>query len=523
MTNVDFAKTLGINEKEVFYYSPQIAKVENVKGKKNGKLVLVTAMTSNKTGIGKTTVSIGLADALSMLGESTLLALREPSMGPVFGIKGGATGGGKSLIVPSDEINLHFTGDFYAIAQANNLLSSIIDNHIFQGNELRINPQKIFFKRCLDLNDRCLREISYCIKGKEVKTGFNITAASEVMAILCLSETLKDLKNNLGNILVAENEAGEPIFAKDLNVQEAMTILLQSAFRPNVVQTLEGTAALVHLGPFANIAHGCNSVVATKFALSHADYCITESGFGSDLGAEKFIDIKSRVMNKFPDVVVLVIVVKVIKEHGSGNLQVGFENVKRHIENLQNVFKANVVVAINKHSDDTEDDLECLKNWCQNLGVTTEVSQGYEKGGKGCLNLAESVVKQAKKGNKMQFCYDLSDSIKEKIEKIAVKVYGAGRVSFSREAEEKIQKATEWGFGNFFVNIAKTQFSFSDDKNLLGAPKGFEFKITDIEIRSGAKTIVAIAGNMLLMPGLAKNSNYLDMHIDENGNVSGIV
>ena len=488
----------------------------------SGKLILVSAMTSNKFGIGKTTISIGLADALNKMGKKTVLALREPSMGPVFGIKGGATGGGMARVEPSDEINLHFMGDFHAIAQANNLLSSIIDNHIFQGNELCIDTQNIFHKRCLDINDRSLREIEYEINGQKIKTGFNITAASEIMAILCLSQNLEDLKQRLGNILVALNQSGDPIYAKDLKAENAMTILLKDAIKPNLVQTLEGTPALIHLGPFANIAHGCNSIVATKTALSMGDYCVTEAGFGSDLGAEKFLDIKCNLLSKHPDCVVLVVVVKVTKEHGNGNLIKGFENIKKHIHNIKNVFGLNLVVAINRHNDDSEEDLKTLFSLCANEGVDVCEANAFSLGGAGCKVLAKKVASIAENKNNFKPIYNLSDGIKQKIEKIATKVYGAKNVEYTAIAIEKIKLAEKLNMENFFVNIAKTQFSFSDDKNKLGAPPDFTFTITDIEIRSGAKMVVAIAGSMLLMPGLGKNSNYLNMDIDSNGNILGL-
>ncbi len=489
---------------------------------KVGKLVLVSAMTSNKFGIGKTTISIGLADALNHIGHNTVLALREPSMGPVFGIKGGATGGGKSCVEPSNEINLHFTGDFHAIAQANNLLSSVIDNHIFQGNELNIDTNKIFHKRCLDVNDRSLREIEYSINGEKIKTGFNITAASEVMAILSLSQNLNELKENLGKILVALDKSGNPIYAKDLKVQDAMTILLKDAIKPNLVETNEKTKAIIHLGPFANISHGCNSIVATKTALSMGEFCVTEAGFGSDLGAEKFLNIKSRLMEKIPDCVVLVVVVKVTKEHGNGDLTFGFENIKKHIQNLRDVFGLNVVVAINKHSDDSIDDLNNLYKLCKEIGVETCFANPFNEGGKGCVELAQKVVELSNEENHFKFTYDLNDSIKTKIEKIAKNIYGAKAVEYSKLANDKIELANRLNMNEFFVNIAKTQFSFSDDKNNLGAPKDFVFHVNDIELRSGAKMIVAIAGNMLLMPGLGKNSNYLNMKIDDNGTIEGL-
>lgn len=514
------AEKFNIPRKNLSFYGDYMAKVENSKGKKNGKLVLVTAMTSNKFGVGKTTLSIGLADAMNLQGRNTLLALREPSMGPVFGVKGGATGGGKASLSPSDEINLHFTGDFHAIAQANNLLSSIIDNHIFQGNTLGIDTEKIYFKRCLDVNDRSLREITYKIGKNTVTTGFNITAASEVMAILCLSEDIKDLKKNLGNILVAQNIDGKPVYAKDLNAEESMAVLLKDAFKPNLVQTIEGNLALVHLGPFANIAHGCNSIVATKYALTHADYCVTEAGFGSDLGGEKFLDITDRVLKKTPDAVVLIVTIGVMKEQGS--FEKGLENVERHIYNLKDVFKANLVVAINKHKGDTAEEITRLVKFCEEKGVEVSVCEAFDKGGKGCLDLANKVSELCDKKSQIQFTYSLKDSIKDKIEAVATKIYGAKSVEYSQLAQSKIDYAESLGLKDFYVNIAKTQFSFSDDKNLLGAPRDFVFKVTDLEIRSGAKMIVAICGNMLLMPGLAKVSNYNNIKIDKKGKIEGI-
>jgi len=514
------AEKFNISKKDLSFYGDYMAKVENSKGKKNGKLVLVTAMTSNKFGVGKTTLSIGLADAMNLQGKNALLALREPSMGPVFGVKGGATGGGKASLTPSDEINLHFTGDFHAIAQANNLLSSIIDNHIFQGNTLSIDIEKIYFKRCLDVNDRSLREITYKIGKNTIKTGFNITAASEIMAILCLSEDIKDLKRNLGNILVAQSTEGKPIYARDLNAEESMAVLLKDAFKPNLVQTLEGNLALVHLGPFANIAHGCNSIVATRYALTHADYCVTEAGFGSDLGGEKFLDITDRVLKKTPDAVVLVVTIGVMKEQGS--FEMGLDNVARHIHNLKDVFKANLVVAVNKHKNDSAEEIRRIVDFCKEQSVEVSVCEAFDKGGKGCLDLSEKVVALCNRKSQIQFTYKLDASIKDKIEAIATKIYGAKSVEYSDLAQTKIEYAESLGLKDFYMNIAKTQFSFSDDKNLLGAPSDFVFKVTDIEIRSGAKMIVAICGNMLLMPGLAKVSNYNNIKIDKRGKVEGI-
>lgn len=523
MKNItNLAKKIGFMPKEITPLGNQIAKVAPSCRDNHAKLILVTAQTSNKFGIGKTTVSIGLADALSKLKKNCMLALREPSMGPVFGVKGGAIGGGKTTIEPQNEINLHFTGDFHAIAQANNLLSSIIDNHIYFGNELSIDTNHILHKRCLDINDRSLREIEYEIRGKKIKAGFNITAASEVMAICCLARDLDDLKTRLGSILIAFSTSGKPIFAKDLHAEDAMTAILVDAMKPNLVATANGTPALVHLGPFANIAHGCNSIVATQTALSKADYVVTEAGFGSDLGAEKFLDIKCRELGRTPDAVVLVVVADTTKQHGNGDLAKGFENIKRHIHNIKDVFGLNLVIAVNKHKSDSADDIELLKKLCENENVKAIVSDGFLNGAKGCSDLASEVLSACKKTKKCHFAYELNDSIKDKIKKIAQKIYSAKDVQFSHAAETKIALAEKLNFSSHYVNIAKTQFSFTDDKNLLGAPTNHTLKITDIELRCGAKMIVAIAGNMLLMPGLARESAYLEIKVDKNGNITGI-
>ena len=443
-------------------------------------------------------------------------------MGPVFGVKGGATGGGKSEIIPSNEINLHFTGDFHAIAQANNLLSSIIDNHIYFGNDLKIDTSSIFHKRCLDINDRSLRGIEYHVRYNKISTGFNITAASEVMAIACLSSNMSELKKNLGNILVAKTVKGQPVFARDLNAAEPMAALLADAMKPNLVQTKEGTPALVHFGPFANIAHGCNSIIATQTALSHADYCVTEAGFGSDLGAQKFIDIKSRIMNRTPDAAILVVVVGTTKEHGNGDLEKGFENVKRHIHNIKELYNLPLVVAINRHKEDTKEDLSLLAKLCEAEDTKVVMAEGFVKGGEGCTDLAKEVIKLCKQKTECHYSYNIDDPIKKKIIDCAKNVYGAGKVEFTKEALNKIAYAKKLSFSKFFINIAKTQFSFTDSKINLGAPKNHTFHITDIEIRSGAKMIVAIAGDMVLMPGLAKRSAYNDIFVDENNNIQGI-
>lgn len=520
ITNI--AKKLGFTSEEVSPFGTQIAKVAPKNELHKSKLILVTAQTSNEFGIGKTTISIGLADALFAAGNNCMLALREPSMGPVFGVKGGATGGGKTTIEPQNAINLHFTGDFHAITQANNLLSSIIDNHIYFGNKLSIDAKRILHKRCLDINDRSLRELEYKIRGKKIKTGFNITAASEVMAICCLARNLNDLKTRLGNILVAFSTSGKPIFAKDLHAEDAMTAILVDAMKPNLVTTANGTPALVHFGPFANIAHGCNSIISTQTALSIADYIVTEAGFGSDLGAEKFLDIKCRELGRTPDAVVLVVVVDTTKQHGNGDLAKGFENIKRHIRNIKDEFGLNLVIAINKHKSDSANDIALLKKLCENENVKAIVSDGFLNGAKGCSDLASEVLSACKKTKKCHFAYELNDSIKDKIEKIAQKIYGAKDVQFSHAAETKIVLAEKLNFSSHYVNIAKTQFSFTDNKNVLGAPTDHTLKITDIEIRNGAKMIVAIAGDMVLMPGLARESAYLEIKVDKNGNITGI-
>lgn len=514
------AKKASFKESDIFCYGNYIAKVNPKFNKKQGKLVLVTAMTSNKTGIGKTTISIGLADALNMLGKKAMLALREPSLGPVFGIKGGATGGGKASIEPENEINLHFTGDFHAVTEATNLLASIVDNHIYQGNALDLDTDKILVRRCLDVNDRSLREIVYSIKGKKVKTGFDITSASEIMTIMCLSKNLSDLKDRLGKIMVGRNFKNQPVFAKDLKAEDALAILLKDALKPNLVQTLSGTPALVHMGPFANIAHGCNSVIATSLALAHSDFAITEAGFGTDLGGEKFCDITSRVLGKSPDGCVLVVTISAIKEQGQGDIAKGFENVKKHISNMRDVFGLPVVVALNKHKDDKMQELGQVEKCLKEENISYAISTPFEKGGNGCKDLAVLVEKIC--SQKKNFCYvwDWKDDIKTRVEKIATKIYGAKTVKFSSKAKKKLEEAEK--YLDYFVNIAKTQTSLSDNKNLLGAPKDFDLHISDLQIRHGAKMINFIAGDIFLMPGLGKISNYQKMKIDKNGKISGL-
>jgi len=525
------AKKLGLKSNQIECYGNSVAKVnyETIKMGKKGKLILVTAINPTPAGEGKTTVSIGLADALcNCLNKKTCLALREPSLGPVFGIKGGATGGGYSQVAPMEEINLHFTGDMHAITSSNNLLSAIIDNHIHQGNKLDI--VKVYHKRCLDLNDRALKSVTLANDRKDF---FTITSASEVMAILAVSRDLKDLKKRLGNILVGENSKGEYIFARDLKAENAMTILLKNAIKPNLVQTLEGTPALIHCGPFANIAHGCNSVVATNAALSLADYVVTEAGFGADLGAEKFLDFKCQMNGLNPDVIVLVATIRALKMHGGESkdklkrknlnaLQVGFGNLERHINNIKNVYKANVVVAINKFDTDTDDEINKLKEMINSCDVESYITEGFMKGGKGCKSLAKAVINKCKTESNVDFVYSLEDDIKTKIKKVVTKIYGADNVEYTTTAFEKIKQIESSNFKNLPIIIAKTQYSFSDKKELIGAPSNFNVKITDVEIKSGAGFIVIIAGNMLLMPGLAEKSAYLGMKIDEHGAIDGL-
>ncbi len=527
------ARKLSLCKRDLFSYGNYIAKIKNLKkGKKNAKLILVTAINPTSAGNGKTTVSIGLADALSLKGKKVCLSLREPSLGPVFGIKGGATGGGKSQILPMEEINLHFTGDFHAITSANNLLSSLIDNHIFQGNELGI--KEVVFKRCLDLNDRALREVTVSKSNNATprEDEFTITAASEIMAILSLAKDLQDLKIRLGNILVGYNKKGAPVFAKDLNAENAMAILLKDAIYPNLVQTIGKTPAVVHCGPFANIAHGCSSLIATNFALSNSDFAITEAGFGSDLGAEKFFNIVCREGSLKPSVSVLVVTIPALKLHGGADkkllkdenlkaVELGLENLRAHINILKN-FNVPVVVTLNKYVSDTEKEIEIVKNFAKNEMVGFAICDVWSKGGKGAFELADEVVKQSKINSKLTYSYDLSDSVKTKIKKLAKQVYGTTKVVYSKEAEKSLKEIKKLGFDNLPICVAKTQYSLSDNQKLLGAPKDFELTVRNIEIRSGAGFLVVLLGNMLLMPGLSKNPAAVNMTIDESGKIEGL-
>jgi formate--tetrahydrofolate ligase len=530
------AEQLGIEEDNLIAYGKFKAKVDMpITPKKDSKLVLVTAINPTSAGIGKTTVSIGLADAMKMSGDSVCLALREPSLGPVFGIKGGATGGGQSQIAPMADINLHFNGDFHAITSANNLLCSVIDNHIFQGNQLDIDTDKIMFHRCLDVNDRALREVLVGnTKGETPrKDNFSITAASEIMAIMCLSTDIAELKRRLGNILVAFSKSNNPIFCRDLKCQDAMAILLKDTLMPNLVQTLAGTPALVHLGPFANIAHGCNSITATKLSMSLADYTITEAGFGADLGAEKFLDIKCRVGDLSPNAVVLVATIPAIKLHGGidkekiyeenvDGIKAGIHNLLKHVDIIQNVYGLPLVVTINKFKTDTQAEINVIEDALNWLKIPYAINDAWGQGGKGCMELAKLVKDACNTPSTLHYSYDLNEPVIKKIENISKNVYGASGVKLSDTAINKIQQIESLGMENFPVVIAKTQYSLSDDPKLIGAPENFEITIRDIEIRSGAEFIVALAGNMMLMPGLGKTPASEKMTISDLGKIDGL-
>ena len=534
------ADKLNIPDEYVEEYGKYKAKIsnkiyENVKNKPNGKLILVTAINPTPAGEGKTTTSIAIADGFSKIGKKAMLALREPSLGPVFGMKGGATGGGYSQIAPMDEINLHFTGDLHAITSANNLLSSMIDNHIYFGNELDI--KKVTWKRCMDLNDRQLRKIETGLSGEKriVKRtdGFDITAASEIMAIVCLAENIVDLKKKLGNIIVGYNSKEEPIYAHDLKAEGAMATLLKDAIKPNLVQTLEHTPAFVHGGPFANIAHGCNSVISTRTALKLADYVITEAGFGADLGAEKFLDIKCRKAGIKPDAVVIVATIRALKYHGGQEkekleeediekLKNGMKNLYKHIENIKEKYGLNVIVGINKFNTDTEKEISFLVKQLENKGIQTSIVEAWEKGGKGAIDIAEKLTKLVEIPEKFKYIYELNDSVETKIEKISKEIYGADGVEFSNESIKSIKKIEELGYGNLPVCIAKTQYSLSDEPTNLECNEPFTIKIREINLKAGAGFIVAIAGNIMTMPGLPKIPAAEKIDIDENENIIGL-
>ena len=537
----EIAKKAGINEDYLEQYGKYKAKIDLAlmdKAEKNGKLILVTAITPTPAGEGKTTTTIGLADGMSKIGEKVCVALREPSLGPVFGIKGGAAGGGYAQVVPMEDINLHFTGDFHAIGAANNLLAAMLDNHIHQGNALGIDVRKITWKRCVDMNDRQLRYVTDGLGGKvngvPREDGFDITVASEIMAVLCLSKDIDDLKDRLSKIIIGYTYDDKPVTCGQLKAQGAMTALLKDAIKPNLVQTLEGTPALVHGGPFANIAHGCNSVTATKMAMSLADYAITEAGFGADLGAEKFLDIKCRMAGLTPSAVVMVATVRALKMHGGlaktelGNenleaLEKGIPNLLRHVSNIKNVYKLPCVVAVNRFPTDTDAEIEFIIAKCKELGVNVVLSDVWAKGGEGGVELAKEVVRlcNEEKGD-FTFSYESEATIEEKIDAIVRKVYGGDGVIFTPNAKKQIATLTELGFGGCPVCMAKTQYSFSDDATKLGAPEGFKVTVRNIKISAGAGFIVALTGDIMTMPGLPKVPAAERIDVDNNGVITGL-
>lgn len=533
----NIAKKLGLKPRELVLYGDLKAKINKKPNpREDSKLVLVTAINPTSAGIGKTTVSIGIADALNHMGDSVCLALREPSLGPVFGVKGGATGGGRSQVVPMADINLHFNGDFHAITSANNLLCAMIDNHIFQGNELGIDPNKILFHRCLDLNDRALRSVTVGQTKKETprEDNFTITAASEIMAIMCLSKDINDLKHRLGNIIVALNKKGKPVYAKDLHISDAMAILLKDAMQPNLVQTLEGTPAIVHLGPFANIAHGCNSIIATKLSMSLAKYTITEAGFGADLGAEKFLDLKCRVASLKPNCVCLVATIQALKLHGGADkndlkqenmeaLKIGIGNLIRHIDIIKNVYKLPLVVTLNKYITDSKNEVEFVIKTLDNMKVSYAINDAWALGGTGAIDLANKVKEMCEKDNShFSYSYDLNDSVEKKINDICTRVYGANKAVLTPKAKESLEVINKLKLDKLPIIIAKTQYSLSDNPKLIGAPIDFDITIRDIEIRGGAEFLVALAGDMMLMPGLNKIPAGVNMKITKSGKISGL-
>ena len=536
----EIANSIGIDEEDIEQYGKYKCKIsekvfEKNKNQDNGKLILVTAMSPTPLGEGKTTISIAIADGLKKINKKAILALREPSLGPVFGIKGGATGGGKVQIAPMEDINLHFTGDIHAMTAANNLLSSLIDNHIYFGNELGF--EKVVWKRCLDLNDRQLRVVDTGLSGEKKivprQDKFDITVASEIMAIVCLAKDMKDLKERLGNILIGYNKQGEPIYSRQLNAQGAMAVLLKDAIKPNLVQTLEHTPAIVHGGPFANIAHGCNSIIATKLALKLADYVVTEAGFGADLGAEKFLDIKCRKADLRPDAVVLVATIKAIKYHGGVEkekiqeenmigLEKGMSNLYRHIDNLKNKYGLNVIVALNRYTQDTDKEIKFVEEKLREKDIELSLVEGWAKGGEGAIDIAKKLVELTKQKENFNYIYELEESIKAKIQKVATKIYGANDVKYADEAEKEIEKIEKMGYRDLPVCIAKTQYSFSDDSKNLGCEKNYDIHVRNVELKAGAGFIVVLAGEIMTMPGLPKIPAAESINIDENGQIVGI-
>lgn len=537
----DIAAKIGVGEEDLEYYGNYKAKVSldllhRNEGKEDGKLILVTAINPTKAGEGKSTTTVGLGDALNRLGKKTMIALREPSLGPVFGLKGGAAGGGYAQVVPMEDINLHFTGDMHAITTANNLISACLDNHIHQGNELDIDIENITWKRCLDMNDRTLRHITIGqgpkANGVERVDGFNITVASEVMAVLCLSTSLMDLKERLGNMLVAFNSKKEPIYVKDLGIEGALAMVMKDAIKPNMVQTLEHNPVLIHGGPFANIAHGCNSILATRTCLKLADYTVTEAGFGADLGAEKFLDIKCRFGGLKPNAVVIVATIRALKQHGNvayedlkdENVEAmltGCENLAKHIDTVKQ-FGLPYIVAINEFASDTPAEVEALQNWCKEHQHPMSLSQVWAKGGEGALDLANQLVELCAEENSYAPLYDVEQSIEEKITAIATRVYGAKEVAFTEESKEQIALYTSLGWDKMPICMAKTQMSLSDDAKVYGAPKDFTITVRELRPSLGAGFLVALTGKILTMPGLPKVPAANNMDIDEKGHIEGL-
>ncbi len=537
----DIAKTAGIDEKYLEPYGKYKAKVDysllNESTRKNGKLVLVTAITPTPAGEGKTTTTIGLSDGLRRIGKNVVVALREPSLGPVFGVKGGAAGGGYAQVLPMEDINLHFTGDFHAIGAANNLLAAMLDNHIYQGNALGIDPRRITWRRCVDMNDRQLRFVTDGLGGRfngvPREDGYDITVASEIMAVFCLSTSINDLKERLSRIVVAYTYEDKPVTAGDLKAVGAMTALLKDALKPNLVQTIEGTPAFVHGGPFANIAHGCNSVIATRMAMKLGDYAVTEAGFGADLGAEKFLDIKCRAAGLRPNAVVVVATVRALKMHGGTpktelgaenleSLEKGIPNLLRHVSNIKNVYKLPCVVAVNRFPTDTDAEIALVIEKCKTLGVNVALSTVWAEGGKGGEALAKEVVRLCEEENDFSFSYELDLPIKDKIATVVRRIYGGDGVDFDATAEKSIAKLTELGFDKLPICVAKTQYSFSDDATKLGAPEGFTVKVRDVKVSAGAGFIVVLTGAIMTMPGLPPKPAAERIDVDENGRISGL-